>query len=103
MKPFVLRYVFTALIALAIGFGFLGFQYWWYKPAPKIKVVYAVYMFIGGEYATTVRASFCSSTSGGVFHFHALDQPRGWAYFSLNNLAYGLCLDEELPDPPMAF
>jgi len=100
MKPFVLRYVATALIASLVGFAFLLGQYWFYAPPTPPKITYAVYMFVWGDYATTVRTSECGITNG-VYYFNAIDTPTGYAYFAIQNLRYGLCLDDEMPESPM--
>ena len=103
MRTSVLRYLSTALIALVIGFAFLLGQYWFYAPPytpPAPKITYAVYQFVWGDYAVTARTSECGITDG-VYYFNAIDDPIGYAYFSIQNLRYGLCLETEMPESPM--
>jgi hypothetical protein len=104
MKNFILRYVIVALIALAIGFGFLAFQYyWWVPPAPVATTeVYALYQFAWEEHVVSARTSACFMQDG-VYVFYALDHPTGWAFFSLKNLKFGLCLNEPVAESPLQF
>jgi len=97
-----MRYIATAVIALLLGFSFLGFQYWWYLPGylpdPPAPVIHALYWPVWTDHPITVRASECGIEDG-IFYFKALDHPTGWAYLSLHRqIYYGLCLDDEVPD-----
>jgi len=94
----MIRYLITAAIALVIGFMFLGFQYWWYAPVITPEPIYVLYKFVWGDVPVTLRASACGQQDG-VFHFYSLETPGGWAFISMNNLIYGLCLTEPVPEP----
>jgi len=99
-----MKYIATSVIALTIGFSFLGFQYWWYLPGylpdtPK-PIVYAWYWPKGIDFAITTRTSECGIVDG-VYYFKDLEHPTGWTFISLQNLHYGRCLDNEVPADPI--
>jgi len=90
-----MKYLPTIIIALTLGFSFLGFQYWWYLPTPPEPVIYAFYWPKDIDYAITARASECGLVDG-VYAFKSLDHPTGWSFISMQELYYGRCLDNEV-------
>jgi len=99
----ITRYFITALIALVVSFSIIGGAYLLRgQPEPPAKIYYALYQFAWGDHAVTARSSICFERNG-VFIFYAIDSPVGWAHFSLNNLKFGLCLEEPVPEMPLTF
>ena len=94
------KYALTALIGLSIGMAFMLIRNAWPEPEPP-QIIYALYQFAWSDSAITARTSECGETDAGNFYFKAIDPPEGWAFISLNNLRFGLCLDEEVPESPL--
>ena len=93
------HYSIIALVGLSIGMAFSLVRSHWPEPAEP-KVIHAVYMFVWSDYAVTARTSDCGQKDS-VFYCNAIDHPPGWAFFSMQNLRYGLCLDREMPESPL--
>ena len=93
------KYIITAIIGLSIGMAFMLLRNAWPEPAAP-QVLYAYYWPIWSNNAVTARTAICEN-DGGVYRFYAIDEPTGWAFFSLDNLRYGFCLDEEVGEAPL--
>ena len=88
------------ILALALGIVATHYYPIAKQPAKQLKLIHAVYWPAWSNRAVTARTYICGERNG-VFYFKAIDHPVGWAFFSLNNLRYGLCLDEEVPNSPL--